>query len=141
MRGTPEHGGYKLPNAPKADPANDPRLFGMPDNMVAMFRDAVKDIEKYPRIGINMAVAHMQIGNFSSAGKLLCNAMDHKDNAIKLEAAATLLDMTVNRKAPTQGEHFEKAMTTLDAACERGSVKAVKIRHQLAAVNFDISLG
>jgi hypothetical protein len=119
----------------------DARLYGLPDNAAALFRPALHDIEKYPRIGINLACAHMQVANFSSAGKLLCEVMKNPDNGIKLEAAMTMMDMTVNRKAPTQPEHFHQATQIIDEACQRNNPKAWQVREQLAHCNFDIRFG
>ena len=119
----------------------DARLYGLPAAAIAMFKPVLPDMDKFSGIGINLAVAHINVGNFATAGKLLCEVMDKADNGHKLDAAATLLDATVHHKAPTQGEHFAKALTTLDAACERGNEKAMQIRHQMASVKFDISLG
>lgn len=121
--------------------AEDGRLYGLPDAAIAMFKPVLPDMDKFSGIGINLAVAHMNVGNFATSGKLLCEVMDKADNSHKLEAAATLFDMTINRKAPTQGEHFQKALETLDAACERGSMKAMTIRHQLSSVSFDVGIG
>jgi hypothetical protein len=119
---------------------DDARLYGLPEAAAAMFQPVLKDMDKFPRLKINLACAHMNVSNFSSAGALLCEVMRSPDNALKMDAALTLLDMTINRKSPTQADHFQQAAQVIDDACVRGSPKAWQVREQLSRVNFNIRL-
>lgn len=120
---------------------NDARLYGLPEAAAAMFKPLLKDIGTHPGVQTNLAVAHANVSNFATAGALLCEVMQTGNNQTKMNAALTMLDLTINRKAPTQIEHFQAAARVIDEACERGNPKAWEVRDQLSRVNFDVSFG
>lgn len=119
----------------------EPELYGLPDTTAAVFRPTLHDIDKFPRIAINLACAHMQVASFATAASLLTKVMESDKPDMRLEAAGAFFEMTIKNKAPVTPELFTMAGDEIDAACSRGNVQAMKMRHQLAQCNFDIKLG